>query len=165
MARETGDTAFHEEKGLEGEAPKPMRAAAACSAAPGFFFSRLDDWTGRGKRGGSGVLVLRLRACTVAACSGWSRESPVRGRGRRRASALGCLSPVAVAQLSTGVGQCRGLLGFWLPRFSNCSKPPLSETRRGDMSTGIWIVEYRDSALLNMMPLEDKLTLTVCVLE
>ncbi|CAN6199664.1 unnamed protein product [Urochloa humidicola] len=73
MARETGDTAFHEEKGLEGEAPKPMRAAAACSAAPGFFFSRLDDWTGRGKRGGSGVCCVCVRAPSRPAVDGVER--------------------------------------------------------------------------------------------
>jgi hypothetical protein len=79
MARETGDTAFHGEKGLE--APKPMRAAAACSA--GLPFSLL-----------SSPLLSSGRTEESAAAAACSVRAPSR---RAAPAAAGLRCPAAAA--------------------------------------------------------------------
>ena len=139
MARETGDTAFHEEKGR----PRGTKAYARCRCVQrrGASFSLL--WPDRRKRGVRAPAPSR-RACRPA--PSWHRcvAVPRLPLPWLRGSAL------------QWHGTAPGLL---LLRFSNCSEPPLSERsgeETSDMGTGIWIVESCDSALLNMMLHEDQ---------
>jgi len=83
MARETGDTAFHEEKGR----PRGTKAYARCRCVQrrGASFSLL--WPDRRKRGGSGVLCC-VRALSRRGCRPCGRD-----RGRGGALAASTLSP------------------------------------------------------------------------
>ncbi|CAL5071967.1 unnamed protein product [Urochloa decumbens] len=119
MARETGDTTFHEEKGLEEGGSKAYARCRCVQRRAGLPF------LSSGRTEESAVAAACDVACTVALVPA--------------AAGLRC---VAVAQLSTGMGQRRGFCRR-PPRFSNCSEPPLSETRRGDIRHGLGNLDCR----------------------
>ncbi|CAN6205956.1 unnamed protein product [Urochloa humidicola] len=147
MARETGDTAFHEEKGLEGGSKAYARCHCVQRRA-GLLSSFSLIWTGRRKRG-----VLR---CVRAPSRLESREpGAVRGRGRGRASVVSPLSPWLSFPLTTGMGQRRGFCCGGSPTAPSDRASIVgdsdSEGRHGH-GNGESGLSSCDSSPLNMMP-------------